>query len=286
MGFLLACVNNQWPVAGYERLAHPSQVAAHEAVASAAGFSPSQVPVTMDGCGVAAFALPLRTIASMYAVLKRSDPDQYSAMLKHPDLVSGVGQRDFRIMQAVRSCVAKFGSEAVEAICLPDQNLGIAVRIEDGTRTRTWPCHRRGPKAVSHRTRSRFLGGFRGADHATSWTGRRSGNSAAAGCHASFRVNRVSTVPDETYNQPQQLLVALSVCASAQRQEPFPFRVGEVDRPASLHDPLGRADARTPHARRGLSTGLAEVRLLISSPLDTRRRHAVAAKSVVEVGVY
>jgi len=132
MGFLVAAVRNGWPLTGYWNRTHPSQIAAHEAVASASGLGLKQVPTFLDSCGVITFALSLGTIASMYARLPKTDPAQFTAMCDNPELVSGQEHRDARIMRAIPGSVAKSGSEALQAIALSHEGLGIAVRIEDG----------------------------------------------------------------------------------------------------------------------------------------------------------
>ena len=132
LGFLAHSVHRGWPTTGYRRPGHPSQDAAQDAVAAAAHVDPATMTTLTDGCGVVAFALPLWTIAAMYARLPTELPRQFAAMRAHPELVRGAGDLDTELMRAVPGCAAKGGAEALQAVALADQGLGIAVRVEDG----------------------------------------------------------------------------------------------------------------------------------------------------------
>lgn len=132
LGFLAASVHMGWPLEGYRDPGHPSQVAAREAVARAAGLAARQVPICVDGCGVVAFQLPLDAIAGIYARLPAEQPRQVAAMRAHPELVRGDGRLDTELMRAVPGAVSKGGAEGLSALGLPEQGLGVAVRVEDG----------------------------------------------------------------------------------------------------------------------------------------------------------
>ena len=131
MGFLVASAARGWPLAGYREPAHPSQRAALAAVAAAARVEPERVATCTDGCGVVAFALPLRAIASMFARADATVPVQAAAMRTHPRLVSGDGGLDTELMRWLPGCVAKSGAEGLQEVGFPD-GTGIALRVEDG----------------------------------------------------------------------------------------------------------------------------------------------------------
>jgi L-asparaginase II len=133
LGFLAASVHAGWPVESYREPGHPSQVAARTAVARAAGLSPHEVPICVDGCGVVAFELPLAQIAGIYARLPAEQPRQVAAMRAHPQLVRGDGRLDTELMRAVPGAVVKGGAEGLGCLGLPEQGLGAALRAEDGS---------------------------------------------------------------------------------------------------------------------------------------------------------
>ncbi|MGR3571782.1 asparaginase, partial [Brevirhabdus sp.] len=62
------------------------------------------------------------------------------AMMAHPDLVAGEGRACTELMRAMGGRVAiKTGAEAVFVAILPDQRLGVALKIVDGA-TRASEC--------------------------------------------------------------------------------------------------------------------------------------------------
>jgi L-asparaginase len=131
MGFLVASAARGWPLEGYREPGHPSQRAALAAVAAGAGVGPQAVATCTDGCGVVAFALPLRAIAGMFARVGAQLPAQAAAMRAHPQLVAGDGAFDTELMRALEGCVAKSGAEGVQGVGLAGE-IGVAVRVEDG----------------------------------------------------------------------------------------------------------------------------------------------------------
>jgi len=140
LAFLANSVHHGWETAGYRELGHPAQQAALAVVAGHADADPATIPTMSDGCGVVAFALPLRVIARMYARLPRALPRQYAAMTTHPALVRGDGDLDTEAMRAIPGCVSKGGAEALSCLGLAHEGIGIAVRIEDGNSRASAPA--------------------------------------------------------------------------------------------------------------------------------------------------
>jgi L-asparaginase II len=132
LAFLALSAHRGWLLDGYRELEHPSQQAALASVAAGAGVEPASVATGVDGCGVVCFALPLQTIAAMYARLPETLPRQYAAMRCHPAIVAEDGDLDTELMRALPDVVAKSGAEGLGCVGLGDAGLGIAVRAEDG----------------------------------------------------------------------------------------------------------------------------------------------------------
>jgi L-asparaginase len=140
LAFLAHCVHRGWETAGYRRPEHPAQQAALAVMAAQAGVDPATIPTMTDGCGVVAFALPLRVIATMYARLPERLPRQYAAMTAHPELVRGDGDLDTEAMRAIPGCVSKGGAEALSCIGLAAEGIGVALRIDDGNSRASAPA--------------------------------------------------------------------------------------------------------------------------------------------------
>ena len=101
-----------------------------------------------DGCSLPTFAAPIRAFATSFAAL--ASPDQVpagagrehagalnrlrGAMTTYPTNVSGDGDLVATIMEVSEGRVAaKSGAEGLLCMAVPERDLGIAIRIADGT---------------------------------------------------------------------------------------------------------------------------------------------------------
>lgn len=99
----------------------------------------------IDGCSAPNHACSLTGLARAVALFAGAGADSpmnrlFQAMVKHPDLVAGEGRACTELMRAMDGQTAiKTGAEGVFVAILPEQKLGIALKIEDGT-TRASEC--------------------------------------------------------------------------------------------------------------------------------------------------
>jgi L-asparaginase II len=141
-GFLAWCRLHGAPTAGYVERSHPLQQAIRATLADAVGMPPEAMPTGLDGCSAPNYAMPLSTLAHLYARLAQgsADPqlggamgDLFDAMTARPDLVSGTARTDLAWMTAGGGdWVAKIGADAVQAIGIRSMGIGIAIKIADG----------------------------------------------------------------------------------------------------------------------------------------------------------
>jgi len=135
---LALCRHHGWPTADYQDPDHPVQRLMHRTVAQAAGLSPEEVPLAVDGCGVPTFYLPLRHLALAFARLAAAPPDSpegrlREAALAHPRLIAGEGRLETILMERLPGRVfAKTGAEGGFALALVQEGQGVALKIEDG----------------------------------------------------------------------------------------------------------------------------------------------------------
>lgn len=130
-----------WDPEGYERPEHPVQRRILSEVARWAGVPVEAVALGNDGCGVVTFGLPLRAMARAYASLaaaaRRGEaaPARVAgAMTRHPEMVAGEGRLCTELMRRTEGRVlAKVGAEGVYCVGIPGAELGIALKVEDGT---------------------------------------------------------------------------------------------------------------------------------------------------------
>lgn len=130
-GFLAACVHHGWDPATYPRPDHPAQVAALRTFAAAVGLDAAEVATGVDGCGIVAYATPLGTMASAWALMPSLLPEIAAAMRAHPVLVEGEGLLDTVVMQTFDGVVSKCGAEGLSCAALPDGR-GLAIKVLDG----------------------------------------------------------------------------------------------------------------------------------------------------------
>ena len=126
---LALCVVRGWPTDDYLAPEHPLQQAMRASVAAAAGLR--DVPAGVDGCGMPAFALPLKALARAFGALAAGHGAVAQAMREHPVLVAFAGAIDTSLMEAEPGVVAKVGAEGVLAVGTADGR-GLALKVLDG----------------------------------------------------------------------------------------------------------------------------------------------------------
>lgn len=120
---------------------HPVQKAVRAATEEVAGETAAGYGI--DGCSAPNFAITLTGLGRSMSHFAAAQPDGdlrsramhrlTHAMASHPDLVAGEGRACTELMQAMGGRVAiKTGAEAVFVAILPEQKLGMAVKITDG----------------------------------------------------------------------------------------------------------------------------------------------------------
>jgi L-asparaginase II len=150
VGCLLARAAGAEPaefVRGYIRPDHPVMREVSAALAAATGADLSKAPVGTDGCSIPTYAIPLRQLALGFArvasgVGLRDDHARAAKRLRQavaaqPFQVGGTGKFDSRVMQRLGERVfCKVGAEGVYCAALPDQGLGVAIKLDDGNTAR------------------------------------------------------------------------------------------------------------------------------------------------------
>ena len=149
-GMLAHAQMRNLPLDNYLDTQHPIQQDILSTFAEMCGMDVDDVQLGTDGCSAPNFAIPLYNAALGFARL--SDPRDLpenraqscqtitSAMMAHPEMVSGFGRFDTRLMQlGDGKLIAKIGAEGYQGIgILPNLTeagslgVGIALKIADG----------------------------------------------------------------------------------------------------------------------------------------------------------
>jgi L-asparaginase II len=130
-----------WEPDGYHRVEHPVQARLLTEVARWAQLPAEAIGMGVDGCGVVCYAMPLSRMALAYASLaaaarrgERGPATVVEAMAAHPEMVAGEGRICTDLARVTEGRVfAKVGAEGVYCVGVPGAELGIALKVEDGS---------------------------------------------------------------------------------------------------------------------------------------------------------
>lgn len=137
-GMLALAKHHGWDIARYNERGHPVQSRCREEVARFCGVAEAEVGEAVDGCSAVTFAVPLRAMATAFAKLVASHDAGpkaiVHAMTTNPYLVGGEGRLCTAAMEAYPGkLLTKVGAEGVYGAALIDRQLGIAIKVEDGS---------------------------------------------------------------------------------------------------------------------------------------------------------
>ncbi len=140
-GMLALALHHGWPREGYRRAGHPVQLRMRTEVGRWSCVPEGEIATGVDGCGVVSFALPVSAMARSFARFAASAraggaaARVVGAMTAHPFLVAGTGRVGTAVMERAGDRVfVKTGAEGVYAGALLDEDLGFALKVEDGAR--------------------------------------------------------------------------------------------------------------------------------------------------------
>ena len=147
-GMLALARGHGWDPADYHRPGHPVQGRALAEIARWTGVPDVAIALGVDGCGVACFGLPLRHMARAYAALAGSaragefgPADLVAAMTDNPEMVAGRGRLCTALISRTEGRLfAKVGAEGVYCVGVPGAELGIALKVEDGSNRAVGPA--------------------------------------------------------------------------------------------------------------------------------------------------
>lgn len=144
-GMLAACVHLGLDPRGYERPDHDLQVMIARIISETCGVRLDRDGMGIDGCSVPTWSLPLSALARGFARFGTGTglaPARASAAQRlrdacfaSPLLVAGEGRIDTIVMRALAPTVfVKSGAEGVHCAALPGLGLGLALKVDDGTK--------------------------------------------------------------------------------------------------------------------------------------------------------
>ncbi len=140
-GMIALALAMGWDPADYHEVDHPLQRRMLAEVSRWSGVPTDEIPVGIDGCGIACFAVPLDAMARSFAAFT-DDADGggaaatiVDAMTTHPFMVGGTGRTCTDVMEVAGERVfVKLGAEGVYGGGLRGRGLGFAIKVADGGR--------------------------------------------------------------------------------------------------------------------------------------------------------
>lgn len=147
-GMLAHCVQQQWITNGYHRAAHPMQQRVQSTLARWMRVNEAEIEHGVDGCGLPTFVLPLDAVAlgcaKFAAAVADGEPAPskiFNAMVAHPEFVAGTDRLDTDLMRTTGTKLfAKVGAEGFYTAAIPSMRLGVALKVEDGSKRAAEPA--------------------------------------------------------------------------------------------------------------------------------------------------
>jgi L-asparaginase II len=134
-------------VRGYVQPEHAVMREVTAALQDSTGFDLAHTARGTDGCSIPTYAIPLRHLAHAFAKVGTGvglDTDRAraaqrlrAAVARAPHMVAGSGRFDTSVMERFGERVfCKVGAEGVYCAALPEQGLGVAIKMDDGNTAR------------------------------------------------------------------------------------------------------------------------------------------------------
>ncbi len=147
-GMLAHCAQQQWVTNGYHRATHPMQQRVLTTLTHWMRIDPDDVSIAIDGCGLPTFAIALDAVAEgcarFSAAVASGAPAPstiFDAMVKHPEYVAGTDRLDTDLMRVAGTTLfAKVGAEGFYCAGIPSMKLGVALKVEDGSKRAAEPA--------------------------------------------------------------------------------------------------------------------------------------------------
>ena len=137
--FLATCKKLNWPTDTYLKGNHPLQKEIFRIISDLLEIPPTDISAERDDCGAPTLFLKLIEMAKLYSVLSSSENPELEqicrAIIINPLLISDNNYFDTEIIKASHGqLISKGGAEGILCIGKVNEGLGLALKVEDGSR--------------------------------------------------------------------------------------------------------------------------------------------------------
>ena len=137
--FLATCKKLNWPLESYLKGEHPLQIEIFRIVSELLEIEVSEIKAEQDDCGAPTLYMKLIEMAKLYSLLSSSDNaelEQISrAITTNPIMIKDNNKFDTEIIKASHGqVISKGGAEGIQCLCKVNEGIGLALKVEDGSR--------------------------------------------------------------------------------------------------------------------------------------------------------
>ncbi len=137
--FLATSKKMDWQLENYLDAKHPLQKEVNRLVSEILRLPSDELFSARDDCGAPTLRLQLNQMALLYAHLGEANQAELEqikrSMLAYPELVAGEGLFDTELMiRGHRQLISKGGAEGIQCISRLGEGMGIAIKVEDGSK--------------------------------------------------------------------------------------------------------------------------------------------------------
>ena len=137
--FLATCKKLNWPLENYLKGDHPLQIEIFRIISELLEIPASDIFAERDDCGAPTLYLKLIEIAKLYSILSSSDSaelEQISrAISLNPKLISDENYFDTEVIKSSHGqLISKGGAEGVLCLSKLNEGMGLALKVEDGSK--------------------------------------------------------------------------------------------------------------------------------------------------------
>jgi len=128
-----------WPIDSYLKGDHPLHIEIFRIVSELLEVPSSEINAERDDCGAPTLYLKLIEMSRLYSLLSSSENaelEQISrAMTINPIMISDNYKFDTEIIKASHGqVISKGGAEGIQCLCKVNEGIGLALKVEDGSR--------------------------------------------------------------------------------------------------------------------------------------------------------
>ena len=137
--FLATCRKLNWPLESYLKGDHPLQIEIFRIISELLEIPLKHLYAERDDCGAPTIYMKLIEMAKLYSLLSSSENaelEQISrSMTTEPEMISGLNRFDTEVIKASHGqVISKGGAEGIQCICKVNEGIGLALKVEDGSR--------------------------------------------------------------------------------------------------------------------------------------------------------